>query len=181
MISVSGGKLTTYRSMAAEIVTAVERSLGRTPSPSTTALVPLPGGDLRSIDEARRAAELEVGDAIIAKRLVEAHGARWREVSALTSAEPALARRIARDLPYLLAEVVYAVEREMAVTLADVLVRRLRIAYEAGDHGRSAARVATAVLAGRLGWDNARSRVEIARYEADVERIFGTNEPSAKC
>ena len=180
MISVSGGKLTTYRSMAAEVVTAVERSMGRSPSASTTGLVPLPGGDLRATDEALRSAELEVGDAIIAKRLVEAHGTRWREVSALTSAEPALARRIVRDLPYLLAEVVYAVEREMAVTLADVLVRRLRIAYEAADHGRSASRVATAVLAGRLGWDNARSRVEIARYEADVQRVFGTNEPPAK-
>jgi glycerol-3-phosphate dehydrogenase len=75
--------------------------------------------------------------------------------------------------------VVYAVEREMAVTLADVLVRRLRIAYESPDHGRSAARVATAVLAGRLGWDNARARVELERYEADVVRIFGTKEPSA--
>ena len=179
MISVSGGKLTTYRSMAAEVVTAVERSLGRSPSRSTTGLVPLPGGDLRSTDEAFRTAELEVGDAIIARRLVEAHGTRWREVSALTSAEPALARRIVRDLPYLLAEVVYAVEREMAVTLADVLIRRLRIAYEVADHGRSASRVATAVLAGRLGWDNARSRIEIARYDADVARVFGTNEPPA--
>jgi glycerol-3-phosphate dehydrogenase len=74
-------------------------------------------------------------------------------VSALTAEEPALARRIVRDLPYLLAEVVYAVEREMALTLADVLIRRLRIAYEVADHGRSASRVATAVLAGRLGWD----------------------------
>jgi glycerol-3-phosphate dehydrogenase len=176
---VSGGKLTTYRSMAAEVVGAVERALGRRPTRATTGRVPLPGGDLRSLEEALRAAELEVGDAVVARRLVEAHGSRWREVSALTSDEPALARRIVRELPYLLAEVVYAVEREMAVTLADVLVRRLRIAYEARDHGRSAARVATAVLAGRLGWDNTRARVELERYEADVLRIFGTKEPSA--
>ncbi|HUQ82127.1 MAG TPA: glycerol-3-phosphate dehydrogenase [Gemmatimonadaceae bacterium] len=179
VISVSGGKLTTYRSMAAEVVSAVERALGRRPTRATTGRVPLPGGDLRSLEEALRAAELEVGDAVVARRLVEAHGSRWREVSALTSDEPALARRIVRDLPYLLAEVVYAVEREMAVTLGDVLVRRLRIAYESPDHGRSAARVATAVLAGRLGWDNARARVEIERYEAEVVRIFGTKEPSA--
>jgi len=179
VISVSGGKLTTYRSMAAEVVAEVERSLGRRPSRATTDRVPLPGGDLRSLDEALRAAELEVGDAVIARRLVEAHGTRWREVSTLTSQEPALARRIVRGLPYLLAEVVYAVESEMAVTLADVLVRRLRVAYEAADHGRAAARVATAVLAGRLGWDNARARTEIARYEADVNRLFGTKEPSA--
>jgi glycerol-3-phosphate dehydrogenase len=179
VISVSGGKLTTYRSMAAEVVGAVERALGRRPTRATTGRVPLPGGDLRSLEEALRAAELEVGDAVVARRLVEAHGSRWREVSALTSDEPALARRIVRELPYLLAEVVYAVEREMAVTLADVLVRRLRIAYEARDHGRSAARVATAVLAGRLGWDNTRARVELERYEADVLRIFGTKEPSA--
>ena len=61
----------------------------------------------------------------------------------------------------------------MAVTLADVLVRRLRVAYEMADHGRATSRVATAVLAGRLGWDNARAHVEIARYDAEVTRIFG--------
>jgi glycerol-3-phosphate dehydrogenase len=178
MISVSGGKLTTYRSMAAEVVDVVERSLGRSTTRARTGTTPLPGGDIRSLDEVLRAAELEIGDAVVARRLVEAHGSRWREVAALTAEEPALARRIARELPYLLAEVVYAVEREMALTLADVLVRRLRIAYEVADHGRSTASVATAVLAGRLGWDNARARTEIARYEAEVARIFGTNEPS---
>jgi len=173
MISVSGGKLTTYRSMAAEVVDVVERSLGRPRKRAKTNVVPLPGGDIRSFDEALRAAELAVGDSVVARRLVEAHGSRWREVAALTTAEPALARRIVRDLPYLLAEVVYAVEREMAMTLSDVLVRRLRLAFEVADHGRSAARVATAILAGRLGWDNARARTEIASYEADVERVFG--------
>src|SRR5262249_7306502 len=131
------------------------------------------GGEVHSFDAALRAAELEVGDAVVARRLVEAHGSRWREVATLTSQEPALARRIVRELPYLLAEVVYAVEREMAVTLADVLVRRLRIAYETADHGRAASRVATAVLAGRLGWNNGRARREIERYEAEVDRIFG--------
>ena len=178
MISVSGGKLTTYRAMAAEVVDVVERSLGRRRSRSRTHLTPLPGGDIRSVDEVLRAAELEIGDAMVARRLVGAYGSRWHEVAALTSAEPALARRIVRELPYLLAEVVYAVERELAVTLADVLVRRLHVAFEVADHGRGAARVATAVLAGRLGWDNARARVELSRYDAEVARIFGTNEPS---
>jgi glycerol-3-phosphate dehydrogenase len=176
MISVSGGKLTTYRSMAAEVVDVVERSMGKRQTRSKTHAVPLPGGDIRSFDELLRTAELEVGDAAVARRLVEAHGSRWREVAALTTAEPALARRIVRELPYVLAEVVYAVEREMATTLADVLVRRLRIAFEVADHGRAAARVATAVLAGRLRWDNARARTEIARYEAEVERLFGVRQ-----
>ena len=173
LISISGGKLTTYRAMSAQVVDVVERALGRPPTRSHTDRVHLPGGDIRSLDEARRAAELEVGDAVIARRLVEAHGSRWRDVVRLTAEEPALARRIVRDLPYLLAEVVYAVESEMAQTLGDVLIRRLRIAYETADHGRSASRVATAVLAGRLGWDNARSRDEIGRYEAETQRIFG--------
>jgi glycerol-3-phosphate dehydrogenase len=182
MISVSGGKLTTYRSMAAEVVDHVQRALDKPRTRSSTHAVPLPGGDIRSFDEVLRAAELEVGDAVVARRLVQAHGSKWRDVAALTASEPALARRIVRELPYLLAEVVYAVEEEMATTLADVLVRRLHIAFEVADHGRSAARVATAVLAGRLGWDNARARTEIMKYEAEVERLFGieekTNEPS---
>jgi glycerol-3-phosphate dehydrogenase len=174
VISISGGKLTTYRAMSAQVVDVVEKTLGRPPRRSTTDQEHLPGGDMRSLDEALRAAELEVGDAVVARRLVEAHGSRWRDVVRFTSEEPALARRIVRDLPYLLAEVVYAVECEMAETLGDVLIRRLRIAYETADHGRAASRVATAVLARRLGWDNARSRAELARYEAETERIFGS-------
>jgi glycerol-3-phosphate dehydrogenase len=173
LISISGGKLTTYRAMSAQVVDVVERALGRAPARAPTDREPLPGGQIRSVDEALRSAELEVGDAIVARRLIEAHGSRWRDVVRLTAIEPALARRIVRDLPYLLAEVVYAVEAELAETLGDVLIRRLRIAYETPDHGRSASRVATAVLAGRLGWDNARSRAELARYEAEAERIFG--------
>ena len=173
LISVTGGKLTTYRSMAAEVVTAVERALGRKPTRARTHREPLPGGEIRTLDEARRSAELEVGDAVIAKRLVEAHGAHWREVAALTVTEPALARRIVRELPYVLAEVVYAVERELATSLADVLVRRLHVAFETADHGRAAARVAAAILAGRLSWDNARTRRELERYDAEVVRIFG--------
>ena len=164
--------------MAAEVVDQVQRSLGNQGTRSNTHKVPLPGGDIRSFDEVLRAAELEVGDPIVARRLVQAHGSRWQAVAALTASEPALARRIVRELPYLLAEVVYAVEQEMAVTLADVLVRRLHIAFEVADHGRAAARVATAILAGRLGWDNARARTEIASYEAEVERLFGIDEKS---
>ena len=173
VVSISGGKLTTYRAMSAQVVDVVEKTLGRAPSRSNSDREHLPGGDIRSLDEARRAAELEVGDAVVARRLVEAHGSRWRDVVRFTSEEPALARRIVRDLPYLLAEVVYAVEFELAETLGDVLIRRLRIAYETADHGRAASRVATAVLAGRLGWDNARCRAELTRYEAETERIFG--------
>lgn len=180
VISVSGGKLTTYRSMAAEVVDTVERSLGRKRSRSGTDRVPLPGGDLPSVDEALRAAELEVGDPAVARRLVTAHGTRWRDVASLTAQEPALARRIVRELPYLLAEVVYAVEHEMALTLADILVRRLPVAYEVPDHGHGAARVAAAILAGRLGWDNARARIELARYDAEITRIFGDRRPDGQ-
>ena len=174
LISVTGGKLTTYRSMATEVVENVERAIGRKPTRARTAHVPLPGGEIRTMNETLRAAELEVGDAVVAKRLVEAYGSRWHEVAALTASEPALARRVVRELPYLLAEVVHGVEREMAMTLSDVLIRRLHIAYEIADHGRSAARVVAAVLSGRLGWDSARTRVELARYDADVKRIFGS-------
>lgn len=173
MISISGGKLTTYRAMSAQVVDVVEKTLGRTPRRSNTDREYLPGGDIRALDESLRAAELEVGDAVVSRRLVEAHGSRWRDVVRLTSQEPALARRIVRELPYLLAEVVYAVEFEMAETLGDVLIRRLRIAYETADHGHAAARVATAILAGRLGWDNVRAREELTRYEAETERVFG--------
>jgi len=61
LVRVTGGKLTTYRAMAAEVADAVERSLGRTPTPSRTAALPLAGGDMRDVDAEIARAEQQKG------------------------------------------------------------------------------------------------------------------------
>ena len=172
MLVVTGGKLTTYRSMAAEVVDRAGLALGTRLADSGTAERPLPGGDCEPEAE-RAAAERETGSAALALRLSRAHGSGWRSVWSLTSGSPGLAEYITPERPYIMAEVVHAVRSEWAHTLADVLVRRVPLAFETSDHGREAAVAVSRVLASELGWNENRRESELARYESDITAIFG--------
>ena len=85
---------------------------------------------------------------------------------ALVREDRTLAERIVPDLPYTMAEVVYACRCEMAATLDDVLERRTHVAMEDREHGMGAAERVAACMARELGWDDA----EVARQIADYER-----------
>lgn len=172
LVRITGGKLTTYRIMARDAVDAAQRSLGAPRTRARTAERPLAGGGLADPLKAIGAATTLTRDAAVAARLVHAHGDRWRDVWALTEREPALAERIEPTRPYLLAEARWAVEQELACTLADILVRRIPVAFESRDHGRSAARRLAPRVAEWLGWDDARVRAALERYDAEVERLF---------
>jgi glycerol-3-phosphate dehydrogenase len=76
------------------------------------------------------------------------------------------------ECPYVVAEAVYAVQHELAFTLADVLVRRVPLAFETRDHGISAAHRVAARLAPLLGWDERAVSCALAAYERDVARLF---------
>ena len=172
MLRVTGGKLTTYRSMAAEIVDRVERALGRRPSASPTATLPLAGGDLHDVQEEVAHAVGETGDETLARRLVLAYGSAWHGVWSLTHADPALAVAVEHGLPYLHAELLHAVTHEQAVTLGDLLIRRTPVAFETRDHGRSAARRIAHVVARWLHWSPEEVDDAIADYDAESMRLF---------
>jgi glycerol-3-phosphate dehydrogenase len=178
LVSVTGGKLTTYRVMSREVVDAVQRSLGQRVRPSRTAREPLEGGALRDVEGEIGIAASVTGDAAVARRLVHAHGDAWRSVWELARTEPALGARVEPGRPYLLAELRFAVEREMALTLGDLLVRRMPVAFETRDHGRAAARRVAPLVAEWLGWDTEAARRAVEAYDAEVERIFRV-EPAA--
>jgi glycerol-3-phosphate dehydrogenase len=173
LVRITGGKLTTYRVMARDGVDAVQRSLGVRVTRSPTADAPLAGGGLADPLKDIGAATTLTGDAAVAGRLVHAHGDEWRAVWSLAEREAALAERIEPTRPFVLAELRWAVERELAFTLADLLIRRIPIAFETRDHGRSAARRVVPLVAEWLGWDADRLGRELERYEAEVERLFG--------
>lgn len=172
LVRVTGGKLTTYRVMARDVVDAVQRSLRTRVTRSRTADVPLSGGGLADPLKAIGAATTLVGDAAVAARLVHAHGDQWRSVWSLAEQDSVLAERIEPSRPYVLAELRWAVERELAFTLADLLVRRIPLAFETRDHGRAAASRAAPLVAEWLGWDPARAGAERERYDAEAERLF---------
>jgi glycerol-3-phosphate dehydrogenase len=181
VVGVSGGKLTTYRSMAAEATDAAERALGRRPARSRTADLPLPGGDLASLDRERAAARAAIGRDDIAERLVTAYGSRWRDVWALAAADPPLAAPLVIGLPYTGAELVHAARSEMAYTLADLLVRRTFLAFETRDAALCAAERAAALVGPVLGWSTADERREVERYRREAARLFAVDaaEPGA--
>jgi glycerol-3-phosphate dehydrogenase len=171
LVTVSGGKLTTYRAMAAQVVDSATALLDGSARRPRTHLRPLPGGTLAPDERAQ--ARRAVGDDVVAERLVRAHGAAWRDVWALAARDARLAARIVPALPYVGAELVHAVTRELACTLADLLVRRTPIAFETRDAGRAAARGAAALVAPLLGWDEAATAHALADYDREAARLFG--------
>jgi glycerol-3-phosphate dehydrogenase len=175
LLSIVGGKLTTYRSLAAEAVLAALRVAGaQQGSPCRTRTVPLPGGDLADFPRFR-ADEIRAGVAqglteATAAHLADLYGARAPQVRALAASPdgtPALARLLCPHSPTIGAQVRFAVEEERARTLADVLLRRTPAGL-AHCLGRDAAPVAARLMAPLLGWDEARIGAELAAYEAIV-------------
>ncbi len=179
LVSVTGGKLTTYRVMAREVADAVQHSLGTRRTASHTARVPLAGGRVADLPGEIAAAAALTRDAGVATRLVHAHGDEWRAVWALAAGDPTLAERVEPSRPYLLAELLYAVREELALTLGDLLIRRTPIAFETRDQGRNAARRAAGRVAAWMGWSAAETEAAIVAYDAEVERMFRVEERSA--
>ncbi len=165
LVVVAGGKLTTHRSMAAQVVDRAAASLGLRVGGSRTdrqPLTPHPPGDLRGLE-----ASLQLpGD--VAHHLVMAHGAEARAIAALATAR-GLDRRVVRGLPYIEAEVLFAAEEEMVVHLADFLCRRSRIFLEDPDRGRAASPRIVALLGPALGWDDRTTAAELDAYLSLLE------------
>ncbi|WNZ62124.1 glycerol-3-phosphate dehydrogenase C-terminal domain-containing protein [Myxococcus sp. MxC21-1] len=110
---------------------------------------------------------------------MRAYGSRWRRVWALTREDAALSRPLAEGLPYRAAEAAWGVTHELVHTLSDLLIRRLKVAFETRDQGHAAARVAAEVMAPRLGWDAAETQRQLDVYAADALRLFGVDPAEA--
>jgi len=167
MISVAGGKLTTYRKMAEKVVDLAVERLGVERS-ATTADAPLEGGDLPSPPEdyARALAARHAATGIpveVIDRLVLHHG---------TAADELLARASSTSSGLLDAktilevEIDHAVESEMALHLVDVLERRLRLLLFDPARGLDVSESVAARMGALLGWDAERCRREVEEYRA---------------
>jgi glycerol-3-phosphate dehydrogenase len=172
VITVTGGKLTSYRVVARDVVNAVFRALAR-PSPRVrTDRIPLAGGDVKDLEAELAAARAATGTEDVAAWLVHAYGGDWHQVWARAAADAALAARLVTSLPYLGADVVHAVEAEFAGTVADVLVRRTHLAFETRDHGLAVAPRVAALMAPLLGWTDRGMELAVEEYRATIERLF---------
>ena len=168
LLTITGGKLTTWRRMAKLTVDRVVEREGRE-APCRTHEIPLgePAGDgdlpeVDGVDEDSRS--------LLAHR----YGHAAREVLDLAAARDGLARRIVPDLPDLLAEAPFAAANEQANSLSDVLLRRTRLALLAapeliGDHATAPRAVAEA-MAPELGWDEQRIERELDAWRTVARR-----------
>jgi len=170
LTTVAGGKYTTYRVMAADAVDAAAAGLTRTVPPSCTDKTPLLGADgyLAVWNGRERLAERAGLHVARVEHLLRRYGTLTEELVDMVVAD----RRLAAPLPgaeaYLAVEAVYAASHEGALRLEDVLTRRTRISFEAGDRGLAAARPVAELIAPVLGWDDARVHAEVELYEARV-------------
>ncbi|MCA1848305.1 MAG: glycerol-3-phosphate dehydrogenase/oxidase, partial [Actinobacteria bacterium] len=165
LISIVGGKLTTYRNLSRQTVDMVYKKLGLEPPESRTAQVPLPGGAVR--DFGSFAAEFKVTSGLVdelAERLLKLYGARAPDVLALAGDDPSLRMPLSAsatvETGLLGAEILHAFHHEMAQTLSDVLLRRTMVGLGPAvglDVDEAAARVAVK----HLGWSEERARSEV--------------------
>jgi glycerol-3-phosphate dehydrogenase len=166
LTTIAGGKYTTYRVMAADLVDEAARALGTT-APSVTRDVPLIGAAwLASAEASQVALATRAGvSATTINGLLRRYGDRVEELVELMQAQPSLAEPLEGGGGRLRAEIVHACTHEGALHLEDVLERRTRIALTTPDRGLAAASPAAALMAGALGWTPDR-----AREEADAWR-----------
>jgi glycerol-3-phosphate dehydrogenase len=166
LASIAGGKFTTYRLMARDVVDAAVADWPVPVPPSVTGQLPLLGADgLPAVraSAARLAADYDVPPAVAA-HLIGRYGSLAVEVLELIRADKALGRPLADGHPYVRAEVAYAVTHEGALHVEDVLARRVRLLIESSDAGASAAPEVVAIMAGLLGWNRRRRIAELQRY-----------------
>lgn len=172
LVRVTGGKLTTYRAMAEEIVDVVQQEGGFDRVRSSTAQRPLEGGDVTDVKSAIMEATRTIGDGVVAERLVHAYGSAWRSVWAVVAEDASLRSRVAPDRPYLVAELRHGVTEELALTLGDLLIRRTPVAFETADNGRRAARDVAGAVGAWLGWSADETADALVAYDAEVARLF---------
>jgi glycerol-3-phosphate dehydrogenase len=170
LLTVAGGKYTTYRVMARDAVDAAARSLPGSVPPSCTDRIPLVGAEGFAAlwnRRARLAADWGLEPDRI-ERLLGRYGADLSEVLEPIRERPELGRPLGGAEDYLAAEIRYAASHEGALHLDDALTRRTRISIETFHRGVDCARQAAEILGEVLGWSEVDRQREVAHYETRV-------------
>src|SRR6516165_1050989 len=171
LASIAGGKFTTYRLMARDVIDAAVAGFGREVPGSVTDQVPLLGADgLAAVQPAagRLAEDYGVSRAAV-EHLLGRYGTLAEELLNFIRSDARLARPLAEGHPYLRAEVAYAVTCENALHVEDVLMRRTRLFMESADAGAGVAAEVAVIMGRLLGWNRRRRAAEIRRYLDLVE------------
>ena len=168
LLSVAGTKFTTARGVAERVTDTLLSKLTQKPVPCRTATTPLPGGSLRDIGLAIADARREFDEGLptdTIPHLIAAYGSRYRDVMEIAAGRPDWRTRLAPDSPVIGAELVLAARKEMAPTLADIVIRRTPLGA-LGHPGDEAVARAAAIVGAELGWSEDQRRREIEAVDA---------------
>jgi glycerol-3-phosphate dehydrogenase len=170
LVSIVGGKMTTYRRMAQDTVDVLSRRDGSALAHPTQSL-PLQGsagGNKLHRDIERRGAELGLSTQTLA-HLGRNYGTEANKVLDIVANDPALSRLLIDDLPYIQAEVVYACRYEMAMTPYDILARRTSITLEDRQRGMGIVDQVAALMAKELQWSFEQQQSLISDYSNAIQ------------
>jgi len=175
LVTVVGGKLTTFRQLAQDAVDDVFRRLGRKSPACMTAKQPFPGATFDAVELKRHLVALGLSEKT-AGRLMGLYGGRARDVVAEAKDDPGLLTVVHEGTGAIGAEMVFAMRREFAGSLADVMARRVLLAFAPG-HGLESLDNIADLLARRFGWDSARRASEIRGYEEWLSHLAVPGRP----
>jgi glycerol-3-phosphate dehydrogenase len=172
LLTVIGTKYTTARAVAERVTDTILSKLGRQSMSCRTASTVLPGGSIRDVGLAIADARREHDEGLptdTIPHLIAAYGSRFRDVLEVAGGRTDLRSRLAPGSPVIGAELVLAARKEMAVTLADAIIRRTPLGA-LGYPGDEAVARAADILAAELRWSDARRQAEVDA----VRRFYGT-------
>jgi glycerol-3-phosphate dehydrogenase len=180
VVSIAGGKLTTYRKMAERVVEAVVETLGGRAGapPGASAERPLTGGSAEEQATARTTSK-RTGDSRLDARLWGTYGLAASDIVGAVSADARKSDRVGGLEELTVAELEHAIDREMALCLDDVLRRRSRVGMFQIERACAAASDVAAAMASRLGWSAERAAAESERFtvarRAELAVVRGAN------
>jgi len=163
LLSLLGGKWTTYRYMAKETIDKAGELLG-TDRPCLTADHVLVGGEDFAFEDWKIIQTVYRLAKDIAKHLIRKYGSRAHKVARLTQENIVWSQRLVEKFPFIQAEVIYQVREEMACTLRDVLARRMRLEIMDWEATQEAVPVVANLMAQELGWTQAHKQKQIDEY-----------------
>lgn len=173
LLSIVGGKLTTYRNLSEQVVNTLLGMISRGSPSCATARLPLPGADSQNFKVFCRDLKKlndEVDEATL-ERLLRIYGARAVDVLKLAQDDVELKRVFDPETGAIAAEVVFAFRYEMAETLGDCLMRRTMVGLNS-TAGLEAVENAAHIAREQLGWSVERCFIEIDRYREFVRRFY---------
>ncbi|MGE0884437.1 MAG: glycerol-3-phosphate dehydrogenase/oxidase [Blastocatellales bacterium] len=175
LISLGGGKLTTYRLMAEQGIDLALKRLGKSSNGQTTADIPISGGEISRVELETTAREISQHYELpldITRHIVLTYGSNFDSVFRLMLDDESLRERLVQGLPNVKAEIVYAAQNEMAVTLADALTRRTRLAMLAGESALHCAPVVADLMAKELDWDEEEKTRQMESFAKEFRREY---------